>query len=206
MKSARDRILEEIKSTKTDTDPLLTYTVVGIEYSNKKEQFIQMVKSIGGNAIEVTNESEIENFIAERITTGKRVLNISENEKLNYSISNLYATDVAIIRGGIAVAENAAIWLAEKNMGNRVLPFACEELVVVINGKNIVHNMHQAYDMIDISTDGFGVFIAGPSKTADIEQSLVIGAHGPINFLVLIINDLHVNNQYEYEKPMDQGL
>ena len=189
MKSARDRILEEIKSTKTDSDPQMNYSVVGIEYINKKEQFIQILKSIGGNTIEVTNETEIKNFIGHHNAMDISVLNISENEKLNYSISNLYSTDVAIIRWIIAVAENGAIWVTEKNMGNRLLPFACEELVIVINEKSIVHNMHQAYDIIDISNDGFGVFIAGPSKTADIEQSLVIGAHGPINFLVFIIND-----------------
>jgi len=36
------------------------------------------------------------------------------------------------------VAENGAIWVVEKNMGNRLLPFVCEELVVVIKEKSWV--------------------------------------------------------------------
>ncbi|MNW08326.1 Lactate utilization protein C [compost metagenome] len=47
--------------------------------------------------------------------------------------------------------------------------------------------MHEAYQKIADSVYGFGTFIAGPSKTADIEQSLVLGAHGPKNMTVFIL-------------------
>ncbi len=36
---------------------------------------------------------------------------------------------------------------------------------------------------------GFATFIAGPSKTADIEQSLVLGAHGPISLIVFLLDE-----------------
>jgi L-lactate dehydrogenase complex protein LldG len=69
-----------------------------------------------------------------------------------------------------------------------MLPFSCEQLVIIIEEKNIANNMHYAYNRINIAEDGYGVFIAGPSKTADIEQRLVIGAYGPVGCKVLIIN------------------
>ena len=75
----------------------------------------------------------------------------------------------------------------ETAMGNRILPFITQELVLVLREEELVSTMHEAYQRIRINQEGFGVFIAGPSKTADIEQSLVIGAHGPVALTVLIL-------------------
>jgi L-lactate dehydrogenase complex protein LldG len=48
--------------------------------------------------------------------------------------------------------------------------------------------MHEAYERISFRGRGFGTFIAGPSKTADIEQSLVIGAHGPKELTIVLVS------------------
>ncbi len=47
--------------------------------------------------------------------------------------------------------------------------------------------MHEAMLEIENFNEGYGVFISGPSKTADIEQSLVIGAQGPLSLTVFLI-------------------
>ena len=59
--------------------------------------------------------------------------------------------------------------------------------MVLLYEKDIVADMHEAYSKISGTDSGYHVFIAGPSKTADIEQSLVIGAHGPRSMLVYLI-------------------
>ncbi len=90
-----------------------------------------------------------------------------------------------IVKGEIGVGENGAIWIPEENMILRALPFITLHLFVVIQRENIVGNMHQGYSKIS-HLPKFGVFVAGPSKTADIEQSLVVGAHGPKKMTVII--------------------
>ncbi|HSJ68730.1 MAG TPA: LUD domain-containing protein, partial [Anditalea sp.] len=89
--------------------------------------------------------------------------------------------------GQFGVAENGAIWLDEEDLEFRILPFITEHLVIVLDKSKLVGNMHQAYARIGNTPSGFGLFTAGPSKTADIEQSLVIGAHGAKSLKVVLV-------------------
>ena len=97
---------------------------------------------------------------------------------------SLAEVEVLEIDGEFGVAENGAIWLTEEALPHRVAPFICQHLV--INVSKIVPNMHAAYAELKKPNSSFGLFLAGPSKTADIEQSLVIGAHGARSLTVVI--------------------
>ncbi|MBB4079981.1 L-lactate dehydrogenase complex protein LldG [Lewinella aquimaris] len=98
----------------------------------------------------------------------------------------LAGVELAVLHARIGVAENGAMWVSESEAVHRVLPFITQHLILVVKRDDLVGTMHEAYRAIDIQETGFGVFIAGPSKTADIEQSLVIGAHGPRSLLVCL--------------------
>lgn len=98
--------------------------------------------------------------------------------------------ELAIVAGSLGVAENGAIWVSAENLPARVLPFICEHLVLVIPADKLVGTMHEAYVVLPADFPDYGVFISGPSRTADIEQSLVIGAHGPKRAHVFIIQDI----------------
>jgi len=93
------------------------------------------------------------------------------------------------IEGKTGVAENGAIWCDDSSYPSRIIPFITQKLIITIRQSDIVSNMHEAYKVIENLDYGFGTFISGPSKTADIEQSLVYGAHGAVSLLVIIISD-----------------
>ncbi len=125
----------------------------------------------------------------------KKVINLSQY--LSFQSSDLQGVnspdeltdiDLLILDGEIGVAENAAIWVTDKNWPFRVLPFIAEHLVICLKREVIIGNMHDAYAIVAEANYDFGVFIAGPSKTADIEQSLVIGAQGAMSLRIILVD------------------
>lgn len=87
----------------------------------------------------------------------------------------------------LGVAENGAVWIATSDVMFRAGLFLAERVVIVVAADAIVATLHDAYDRIDIRATPFGLFVAGPSKTADIEQAMVIGAHGPKELTVIVV-------------------
>ncbi len=94
---------------------------------------------------------------------------------------------LAIVRGEWAVAENAAVWVSDAMVTERATLFLSEHVALVVDRERLLSNMHEAYERIDVAACRFGAFISGPSKTADIEQALVIGAHGPRSLTVFLV-------------------
>ena len=157
------------------------------------EQFIQMINFIGGKVTRIQNLQEINQYVAEHFKSTDRIFTlIPELEHFTHltgdeSPHQFEDTELAVLKSHFAVAENGSVWITEDQMGHRVIPFICQHLALVVEVQNIMANMHQAYDVIQSQEYGFGTFIAGPSKTADIEQSLVLGAHGPRSLLVFLL-------------------
>ena len=100
----------------------------------------------------------------------------------------LEEVQVLEIHGEFGVAENGAIWLRDDHLPHRVAPFICQHLVIYIKKITLVGTMHEAYDRLEGYFADFGFFLSGPSKTADIEQSLVIGAHGARSLTVIVLD------------------
>lgn len=192
--SSRDKIVSAVKGNKPTLLPLPVMDWQ-VSTENTTDTFIKTLEGIGGTIYTITDLQQVMHKVLEIHGNEKRIVNQirlsdgndPEEIKSESSIS-LEMVEVAIIEGQLGVAENGAIWVPEHAMGHRALPFICQHLVIVLPIKNIVPTMHQAYGSINVSSNGFGVFIAGPSKTADIEQSLVIGAHGARSLVVFLFD------------------
>ena len=191
---SRDKILELIKQNQPEAKPLPVVDInTVISFEDNCQQFKTILESIGGKVELVDSMNAVKTiFLADR-SSGKLVINTIpflgeiDQQLPNYSAPQLEVLERAYLQATLGVSENGSVWLYESQMVNRLLPFICQHLVVVINKKDIVPTLHHAYQKIDVARDGFGLFLAGPSKTADIEQSLVIGAHGARTTTVYII-------------------
>lgn len=193
--TSRERILADVLKNQPAAIPLPD---IGSFRGQKQDNVLEYINTfigIGGKAVEVDSVEAVKTLIREGFDTSKRVITTVPSLAEAFE---LYSPDVdphtfenvelAVIKAHLAVAENGAVWLTEEIMGQRIIPFICQHLAVLVDATSIVPTMHEAYTHIGRGDYGFGVFIGGPSKTADIEQALVMGAHGPISMTVFVVN------------------
>ena len=166
--------------------------IEGITYPDLVVQFTNIIEAVGGNVIVLDDGVDINTLIrssypdAQSIASNLPSITIaSVNPDEVEEPQSLNGVDLAIIEGTVGVAENGCIWIPQ-NVKEKVLYFISEHLIILLNKHSIVNNMHEAYQTITFNDYGFGVFISGPSKTADIEQALVIGAHGAKGLTVIL--------------------
>ena len=169
--------------------------IKAITYPNPLMQFMNMTKSVGGNAIEVEKDCDINALIRELYPDAKEIAsNLPEitiatrNPDEVGRARDLNGTDVGVIRGVFGVAENACVWIPQ-TMKEKAVCFISEHLVILLKKSEIVNNMHEAYRRIQFNDYGYGTFISGPSKTADIAQVLVMGAQAARSATILLLDE-----------------
>ena len=169
--------------------------IKAITYPNPLVQFVKMSEMVGGQVIEVDAGRDINVLIRELFPEAKEIAsNLPEitiatrNPDTVGRARDLNGTDVGIIRGQFGVAENGCIWIPQ-TMKEKAICFISENLIILLPKSQIVNNMHEAYKRIefDKTYDGYGTFISGPSKTADIAQVLVMGAQAARSATILLL-------------------
>lgn len=191
--TSREAILNEIQKNKPESGELPKIPSFSPESVDLTERYRLSLEKNGGKSILTHNLGDIESYILETYGKDAKVCSMDPAVKGNLDIDTvddphlLENLDIAVVRGLWGASENAAIWLPEEQLQHRALPFIAQHLIVILEQESILYNLHDLYKKIDINKTGYGVLIAGPSKTADIEQSLVIGAHGARSMVVFII-------------------
>jgi len=171
-----------------------------ITYADKPKAFAEVLTSVGGKCVFVASREEIAGKLAEHpaYPSAKKIVSSLGEVPGNVDLGKLHDShltediDFAVLPGKFGVAENGAIWITDEHLRHRAIYFIVQHLVLVIDRSELVDNMYAAYRRLNLGAREagdrtFGAFIAGPSKTADIEQSLVIGAHGPRSLTVFCV-------------------
>ena len=190
----KEDILSRIrKNIKQKYDMPKLDDIQGITYPDPLAQFISMTETVGGKVVELQAGQDINALVRELYPEAKEIAsNLPEvtiatrNPDTCGSPQALNGTDVGIIRGMFGVAENACVWIPQA-MVEKAVCFISENLVILLKKSEIVNNMHEAYRRIEMNDYGYGTFISGPSKTADIAQVLVMGAQAARSATVVLV-------------------
>ncbi len=198
--TSREKILAAVRQNQpaaSSLPPMPTSTTFD---EQPLERFETILTGIGGRVIHVADLGEVSRYVEVHyphplrvITTLPELAGVAETNWTAYTPHGLADVELAIIRAHFGVVENGAVWLTEALLGQgdalvRAVPFIPQHLAVVLNQADLVPTMHHAYARIGHENYNYGVFVAGPSKTADIEQSLVLGAHGPKTMTVFLVS------------------
>jgi L-lactate dehydrogenase complex protein LldG len=198
MTGSRAAILDAIRRQTPPAAPLPELACDWIRYADPRKQFSTALEFVGGYCLMAGDLQEAHQKLADlpAYQEAQQICSlVPALDEGNVDLSaiadphELESVDFAILPGEFAVAENGAVWVTDKAVPHRVIYFIAQHLALVVPAGEVIDNMHQAYQRLSFADAGFGTFISGPSKTADIEQSLVIGAHGARSLTVFLVDN-----------------
>ncbi len=171
--------LPEVPGFPDEGEPILPY-------------FRKQLEAMGGRSFEVQGGEAARAKVAELFPAAKvvcsavpevpgtrRVQDVRDPHELN-------DVDVGVVRSPLGVAEAGAIWLTQDSFVVNALGVLSQHLIVLLDPAAIVDTMHDAYGQLDLTASPYGVFLAGPSATGDIEGVIIHGAQGARSLTVLL--------------------
>lgn len=184
--SSREAILSAIRGAQPAATSLPDVAALGVggQMDRSLAHFIAMLDFIGARVVRAPRLGDALTWLRENLPVNAAMastvpgLPATVDLKAISDPHDLDGVHTAVFPARFGVCENGAVWIEETDISHRVLPMIAEHLFVVLRADEIVADMHAAYERVGKIGSGFGLFLAGPSKTADIEQCLVIGAHG----------------------------
>ncbi len=191
----KEDLLAKLRKNTREQFDMPDLTIKAIKYPDTVKQFIEMSQTVGGKVKCIKKSDDVNKVIRELYPEAKvfasnvpGITIAQKNPDTVAEANDLNGTDVGILQGELGVAENGCIWIPQ-TMKEKAVCFISEELVILLDKKNIVDNMHEGYKRIEVPALGYGCWISGPSKTADIEQALVMGAQAARGVTVLLIEE-----------------
>jgi L-lactate dehydrogenase complex protein LldG len=192
--SPRDAILAAVRSNlPRPTVPLPE--VLGFPGDGEPilPHFRRQLEAMGGRSFDVADAAAARSKVAElfpaagvvcsavpEVPGTRRVEDVGDPHELD-------DVDVEVVRSPLGVAEAGAVWLTQEELVLSALGVLSQHLVVLLDPAAVVETMHDAYGRIDLAASPYGVFMAGPSATGDIEGVIIHGAQGARSLTVLLL-------------------
>jgi L-lactate dehydrogenase complex protein LldG len=172
--------LPEVSGFPEEGEPILPY-------------FRNQLEAMGGRSFEIADGAAARTKVADLFPGAKVVCSAVPEVPGTRRIESvrdphdLNDVDVGVVRSPLGVAEAGAIWLSQGELIVNALGVLSQHLVVLLDPAAIVDTMHDAYGRLDLAASPYGVFLAGPSATGDIEGVIIHGAQGARSLTVLLL-------------------
>ncbi|ALL70321.1 putative L-lactate dehydrogenase (plasmid) [Paraburkholderia caribensis MBA4] len=182
--SSRNLILSRLREAQPSSRPLPQVPMFAGDLPPAVEAFKDSLARLGGAWCEPPDDGDVDKFIQERFPDALVICSAVpevEGTRLIGDVErphDLYDVDVGVVRPAFAVAETGSIWLSEKQYQINALGYLSQHLVVLLDPRDIIGNLHQAYHRSEFLDAHYAVLMSGPSATADIEGVLIRGAQG----------------------------
>jgi L-lactate dehydrogenase complex protein LldG len=164
----------------------LSYAVPLQRCEDRTASFIETATRAGSECRQISSVDEVRVWVENAAPSGSIISKVAPVPgNLSHDFDDEF--DFLVVRAATGIAENGSVWLDDALVPERKSLFFCKHLVIVLNEADIVTDLMEADIKSRSLKVGYGVLISGPSKTADIEQSLVMGAQGPISCHLFIL-------------------
>ena len=172
--------------------------------------FAQEFTKVGGVFIYCENEEEVVSTLAAlQVECGWQKIYCAEPElqylltsadlSFNSDEDNIKDLNVGVTSCEFIISRLGSIMVSSKT--SRRLNVYPEVHVVIAYTNQLVEDLKEAFDAIQDKYSGklpsLLSVITGPSRTADIEKTLVMGAHGPRELFLILVESDHINEETE---------
>ena len=212
---SRDSILQAVREA-TRTNPIQSvkpthfYTMI-YDRENLLSVYTQYQKANMAHLITTTKDSlvnSINEIIKEcdikELLCAKNIANMQdsfmqslETQTLLYDTSvdsmrdKLFSIEASILHAQVGVANLGIVGLGTNECNPRLASLVVKTCIILLHKETIVPNLFSAFKILKTSGQDSNlptniVFLAGPSRTADIELQTVFGVHGPQNVYVVL--------------------
>ena len=209
--TSREKILKKIrkaltnKSSRELADVDLESEIFVSSDEPLEIQFAQNLTSLNGKFVFCENENEfIENFSffvkdnnwQNVFCLEPQIKDILKKGKIKFSDKKeqFLETDIGLTFCECLIARTGSVVITSKQASGRKLPVYSNIHIVVAYTSQLVNTIKDGLKFIrskyGIQIPSMITTISGPSKTADIEKTLVQGAHGPKEIFVFLIDDI----------------
>jgi L-lactate dehydrogenase complex protein LldG len=172
--------LPEVPGFPDEGEPILPYFRKQLEAMGGRSFEVQSVEAARAKIEELFPTAKVVCSAVPEVPGTRRVADVCDPHALN-------DVDVGVVRSPLGVAEAGAVWLTQKELVVNALAVLSQHLIVLLDPAAIVDTMHDAYGRLDLTASPYGVFLAGPSATGDIEGVIIHGAQGARSLTVLFL-------------------